>query len=192
MSVAMSTVNLVAFSLLGAENRPHNLRVVTRLPKWASAINLLFQPALDFNVDSCYTVPAIGSDGQIDGLGTSGMPTFTGTSSTWTTATSARGRGATPMTGAPTSKTDIGDGLCIGHQYDWEEHVVVWTTHGLPRIGPCRSTAATTPGFRARYPRTQYARQGPYKATTNRGLSGRGEALRGGRPLASARRRLRL
>lgn len=111
------------------------------LPGRATAADLKWQPAIDFDRDSCYNVPAIGPDGRVD----------RGRSSDEADAEGCRDErdldGGNVYSRQRCNangwcahvydyffEKDIGDGLFIGHQYDWE-HIVVWTKNGTPRMG---------------------------------------------------------
>lgn len=116
------------------ENPPHEL------PMSATLDDLRWQPALDFDTDSCYNVPAIGADGHVD-RGRSRHETDTeGCRDEYDLDHSnvySRQRcnnGWCAYLYDYFFEKDIGDRLCIGHQYDWE-HIVVWTKDGVPRMG---------------------------------------------------------
>ena len=110
------------------------------LPLKATARDLKWQPALDWDTDSCYNVPAIGPDGHID-QGRSRHETNTeGCREEYDMDHSnvySRQRcnnGWCAYLYDYFFEKDIGDRICIGHQYDWE-HLIVWTKDDVPQFG---------------------------------------------------------
>lgn len=106
----------------------------TALPQNATTLDLLYQPALDFDTDGCYNVPAISGSGVI----VSGLPHhFTGLSSNCRDASDLDNNNVY-------SRQRCNSGWCIylygyyfekdvaipnfidtGHTHDWE-HIAVW------------------------------------------------------------------
>ncbi|POR38268.1 FG-GAP repeat domain containing protein [Tolypocladium paradoxum] len=109
------------------------------LPKKATADDLVWQPALDFDTDSCYNVPAIGPDGHVDRgrsrheTNTEGCRTEYDLNHSNVYSRRRCNNGWCGYVYDYFFEKDIGDSLCIGHQYDWE-HIVVWTKDGVPRM----------------------------------------------------------
>lgn len=110
------------------------------LPARATANDLKWQPIMDFDTDSCYNVPAIGPDGHIDQGRSRHESNSEGCRDEYDLDHSnvySRQRcnnGWCAYVYDYFFEKDIGDRICIGHQYDWE-HVIVWTKDGEPRIG---------------------------------------------------------
>ncbi|KJZ75368.1 hypothetical protein HIM_05294 [Hirsutella minnesotensis 3608] len=110
------------------------------LPQRATAADLKWQPALDFDTDSCYNVPAIGPDGHVD-RGRSRRETNTEgcrderdlDRGNVYARQRCNANGWCAHTYDYFFEKDVGDRICIGHRYDWE-HLVVWTRHGVPRM----------------------------------------------------------
>lgn len=110
------------------------------LPQRATVDDLKWQPALDFDTDSCYNVPAIGPDGHID-QGRSRHETNTeGCRDEYDLDHSnvySRQRcnnGWCAYLYDYFFEKDIGDRICIGHQYDWE-HLVVYVKDDEAQFG---------------------------------------------------------
>lgn len=109
------------------------------LPPNASELERLWQPSVDFDTDSCYNVPAIGPDGHVD----------QGRSRHETNTENCRDEYDMDHSNVYVRslcsndwcafvydyfwEKDIGDRICIGHQFDWE-HIIVWTKSGKPRF----------------------------------------------------------
>ncbi|KAJ6437373.1 necrosis inducing [Purpureocillium lavendulum] len=110
------------------------------LPPRATELDKMWQPSLDFDTDSCYNVPAIGPDGHIDAGRSRHESNTEGCRDEYDLTHSnvySRQRcnhGWCAYLYDYFFEKDIGDRICIGHQYDWE-HVVVWTKDGKPRFG---------------------------------------------------------
>lgn len=110
------------------------------LPQRATADDLKWQPALDFDRDSCYNVPAIGPDGHIDQgrsrheRNTKGCRDEYDLDHGNVYSRQRCNNGWCAYVYDYFFEKDIGDRLCIGHQYDWE-HLQVWTKDGEPQFG---------------------------------------------------------
>ncbi|OAN58480.1 NPP1 family protein [Sphingomonas sp. TDK1] len=101
---------------------------VSPLPEMATAIDKRFQPALDFDKDVCFNVPAVNASGAISGK-----------ASTYSTKPPASCRNADYLrTSNAYSRTRCNHGYCahvydyfwqsdFSHAYDWET-IIVWTT----------------------------------------------------------------
>jgi hypothetical protein len=111
------------------------------VPQNADAIDLKFQPVLDYDTDSCYNVPAIDADGNLD----------KGLSNTYTTNTGDGCRTPSYLDNQNVYsrrrcnngwcaimyehyfQKDVGlqhvAGVASGHRYEWE-NVVVWIKDG--------------------------------------------------------------
>lgn len=107
------------------------------LPQVADTTERGYAPALDYDTDSCYNTPAIGSDGTLaPGLGIGGGVTENCRSESDLNNTNAYSRykcnngWCAIIYGYYFEKDQIGPGSSIfGHRHDWE-HVVVWITGG--------------------------------------------------------------
>ncbi|KAK6078030.1 necrosis inducing protein [Seiridium cupressi] len=111
------------------------------LPQSADQYDLQFQPVLDYDTDSCYNVPAIDANGNLD----------KGLSNTYTTNTADGCRTPSYLDNQNVyARTRCNNGWCArmyehyfqkdvglenvagvasGHRYEWE-NVVVWTQDG--------------------------------------------------------------
>jgi hypothetical protein len=107
--------------------------VLTPLPRRAPAIDLAFQPVMDFDTDSCYNAPAIDAKGVTNkGLSTSGWKVKqcrTAQHLLQNQVYSRRmcNRGWCAIIYAYYFEVDSFDAVVhnFGHRHDWE-HVVVW------------------------------------------------------------------
>lgn len=110
------------------------------LPQRATVDDLKWQPALDFDRDSCYNVPAIGPDGHIDQgrsrheRNTKGCRDEYDLDHGNVYSRQRCNNGWCAYLYDYFFEKDIGDRICIGHQYDWE-HLQVWTRDGEPQFG---------------------------------------------------------
>lgn len=136
--VPPESLEAVAMGLCGNkgfdEHPPHPL------PQRATADDLKWQPALDFDTDSCYNVPAIGPDGHIDKgrsrheKNTEGCRDEHDMDHSNVYSRRRCNNGWCAYLYDYFFEKDIGDRICIGHQYDWE-HLQVWTKNGEPQFG---------------------------------------------------------
>ncbi|KYK54400.1 FG-GAP repeat domain containing protein [Drechmeria coniospora] len=110
------------------------------LPARFTALDKMWQPAVDFDTDSCYNVPAIGMDGHIDRgrsrheSNTEGCRDEFDLDHSNVYSRQRCNNGWCAYVYDYFFEKDIGDRICIGHQYDWE-HIIVWTKDGKPVFG---------------------------------------------------------
>ncbi|GJN74727.1 hypothetical protein PCL_06801 [Purpureocillium lilacinum] len=110
------------------------------LPPRSTELDKMWQPSMDFDTDSCYNVPAIGPNGHIDRgrsrheSNTEGCRDEYDLDHSNVYSRQRCNNGWCAYLYDYFFEKDIGDRICIGHQYDWE-HVVVWTKDGKPRFG---------------------------------------------------------
>ena len=108
------------------------------LPQNATAADLAYQPAFDYDTDGCYPTPAIGRDGTLNpGLNTSGALNGSCRDASDLDNTNSYARTlcnngwCAHMYGLYFEKDQTVNGCC-GHRHDWE-HVIVWVNGGQVR-----------------------------------------------------------
>ena len=143
------------------------------LPGNATADELRYQPAMDYDGDGCYPTPAIGPDGTLNpGLNTSG-------------AVNGNCRDASDLANTNSySRVKCNNGWCAylytfyfekdqavpgsglgGHRHDWE-HVAVWVQNGTIRNvstsfhGNYQIHAASAVAFENGHPKIVYHKDG--------------------------------
>jgi len=113
------------------------------LPQKATALDLRFQPSLDFDTDGCYNVPAISATGTI----VQGLPhSWTGLSSNCRDASDLDNNNVYSRQRCNTNgwciylydyyfekDVAIPNFLDPGHTHDWE-HIAVWTLNSTPQF----------------------------------------------------------
>lgn len=130
----------LAFALRLCRDKGFDEDPPAALPQRASAAELRWQPVLDFDTDSCYNVPAIGPDGHVDRGRSRHEPNARGcrdehdldNSNVYSRAR-CNPNGWCAYVYDYFFEKDVGDRVCLGHQFDWE-HIVVWTKNSTPRM----------------------------------------------------------
>ncbi|HST84199.1 MAG TPA: NPP1 family protein [Kineosporiaceae bacterium] len=144
-----------------------------KLPGSAPAADLRWQPALDYDTDGCYSSPAIGPDGTLNGgLKNSGSVSGGCHDNSDLDNTNAYSRSkcnngwCAYMYGSYFEKDQAVGGVdCCGHRHDWE-HIVVWVNNDQVQYvsrsihGSYTTYARSAVAFEGTHPKMVYHKDG--------------------------------